>query len=171
MKYGTLAALVCAAIALPVAADSDGDHDRRGDDITAHLRAINEVPSIATNASGEFRAEIAKDEQSISFTLSFSDLSANLAAAHIHVGQFFANGGVSAFLCGGGGQPACPAATSGTITGTITAANVVGPAAQGVTAGNLAALIEEIRDGVTYTNVHDAAFPGGEARGRNRVSH
>lgn len=168
MKYGTAAFVVCALFAVPAMAGDD-DHDKRGDDLRAHLRAINEVPSIATNASGEFTAEIADDEQSISFELSFQNLSANLAASHIHIGQFFANGGVSAFLCGGGGQPACPAATSGTITGTITAANVVGPAAQGVTAGNLAALIEEIRDGVTYANMHNASFPAGEARGRVHV--
>jgi CHRD domain-containing protein len=166
MKYGLLA-LVCTFVALPALADVD--HEREGNKLRAHLRAIKEVPSVATNASGEFTAEIAKDESSISFELSFENLSANLAAAHIHIGQFFANGGVSAFLCGGGGQPACPAATSGTITGTITAANVVGPAAQGVAAGNLAALIEEIRDGVTYANMHNAAFPAGESRGRVEV--
>lgn len=167
MKYGSVAFVVCALIALPAMADED--HDRAGDNLRAHLRAIKEVPSIATNASGEFKAQIAKDESSISFELSFENLSANLAAAHIHIGQFFANGGVSAFLCGGGGQPACPAATSGTITGTITAANVVGPAAQGIAAGNLAALIEEIRDGVTYANMHNASFPAGESRGRVEV--
>jgi hypothetical protein len=164
MKYGIIAVLVPVLFALPAVAN-----EKKADDLRAHLRAINEVPSIATNASGEFRAEIADDDSSISFTLSFSNLSANLAAAHIHIGQFFANGGVSAFLCGGGGQQACPLATSGTITGTITAANVVGPTAQGVTAGNLAALIEEIRDGVTYANMHNASFPGGEARGRIRA--
>jgi len=170
MKYGIIAAVVCAVFALPaIAGDKDGDRDRKGDDLTAHLRADNEIPPIATNASGEFRAEIADDEASISFTLTFSNLSANLVQSHIHFGQFFANGGVSAFLCGGGAQPACPAATSGTITGTITAANVVGPAAQGIPAGGLAALLEAIRDGETYVNVHDATFPAGEARGRVRV--
>jgi hypothetical protein len=30
------------------------------------------------------------------------------------------------FLCGGGGQPTCPQASSGTITGTITGTNVTG---------------------------------------------
>ena len=35
------------------------------------------------------------------------------------------------FLCGGGGQSACPNGPA-TVTGTVTAANVIGPAGQGV---------------------------------------
>ncbi len=138
--------------------------DGRGSKIRTRLSGLNEVPSIITDASGEFEATIQNDQ--ITFELKFQNLSANLAASHIHIGQRGANGGVSAFLCGGGGQPACPAATSGTITGTITAANVVGPAGQGVTAGDFAKLIRAIRSGVTYVNAHDASFPGGEMRGQ-----
>jgi hypothetical protein len=138
--------------------------DGRGDKIRARLSGLNEVPSIITDASGEFEATIHNDQ--ITFELKFHDLSANLAASHIHIGQTGANGGVSAFLCGGGGQPACPAATSGTITGTITAANVVGPLGQGVAAGEFDKLIRAIRAGVTYVNAHNARFPGGEMRGQ-----
>jgi hypothetical protein len=164
MKYGIVVALICALFALPAVAN-----EKKADDLRAHLRAINEIPSIITDASGEFRAEISDDETSIAFELSFENLSANLAASHIHIGERFANGGVSAFLCGGDAQPACPAATSGSISGTITAANVVGPAAQGVPAGNLAKLIRAIRAGVTYANMHNATFPAGEARGQIRA--
>ena len=138
--------------------------DGRGEKIRAKLSSFNEVPSIITDASGEFEATIQNDQ--ITFELKFQNLSANLLVSHIHVGQHGVSGGVSAFLCGGGGQPACPAATSGTITGTITAANVVGPAGQGVTAGDFAKVIRAIRSGVTYVNAHDASFPGGEIRGQ-----
>jgi len=69
------------------------------------------------------------------------------------------------FLCGGGGQPACPAATLGSITGTITAANVTGPASQGITAGNLDSALEAVRAHLSYANVHTTNFPGGEIRG------
>jgi hypothetical protein len=138
--------------------------DGRSNKIRTRLSSLNEVPSIITDASGDFEATIQTDQ--ITFELKFQNLSANLAASHIHVGQRGANGGVSAFLCGGGGQPACPAATSGTITGTITAANVIGPAGQGVTAGDFAKLIRAIRAGVAYVNAHDASFPGGEMRGQ-----
>jgi len=66
----------------------------------------------------------------------------------------------------GGGKPACPAATSGTITGTVAAADVVGPAAQGVVPGDFANVVRAIRTGNTYANVHSALFPAGEIRGR-----
>jgi hypothetical protein len=57
--------------------------------------------------------------------------------AHLHFAPSKVAGGVMIFLCGGGGQPACPAATEGTITGTITAANVTGPSVQGIVPGDL----------------------------------
>ena len=138
--------------------------DGRGNRIRTRLSGLNEVPSIITDASGELELTIQNDQ--ITFELKFQNLSANLAASHIHIGQRGANGGVSAFFCGGGGQPDCPAATSGTITGTITAANVIGPAGQGVNAGEFAKLVRAIRSGVAYANAHNARFPGGEMRGQ-----
>ncbi|HEU4387755.1 MAG TPA: CHRD domain-containing protein [Blastocatellia bacterium] len=138
--------------------------DSRRTRVKARLSSLNEVPAVITDASGEFEARI--EDTQITFELKFENLSANLAASHVHIGQKGVNGGVSMFLCGGGGQPACPAATSGTITGTITAANVVGPAAQGVTAGDFAKAVRAIRAGVTYVNAHDAMFPAGEMRGQ-----
>lgn len=54
-------------------------------------------------------------------------------AAHIHLGARATTGGVSAFLCGGG-KPSCPP-TGGTVTGTITRADVIGPASQGIEPG------------------------------------
>jgi CHRD domain len=104
----------------------------------------------------------------ITFSLSFSGLSGSPAAAHLHFAPTKVNGGVTIFLCGGGGQPACPAATSGTITGTITAANVVGPTAQGIAAGDLDSALEAVRAGLSYANMHTATFPGGEIRGQVR---
>src|SRR2546427_748245 len=70
----------------------------------------------------------------------------------------------------GGGQPACPAAASGRVEGTVTAANVVGPIAQGIAAGNLAAILEMIRAGFGYANMHTARFPSGEIRGQIKVT-
>ena len=72
------------------------------------------------------------------------------------------------FLCGGGGQPACPAATHGMITGTITAANVTGPTAQGIAPGDLTSALEAVREGISYANMHTVLFPGGEIRGQVR---
>jgi hypothetical protein len=93
-------------------------------------------------------------------------LSAPPLASHVHFGAKGTNGGVSFFFCGGGGKPACPAATSGTITGTVVAADVIGPAAQGIAAGDLADILRAIRHGVAYANMHTATFPAGEIRGQ-----
>src|SRR2546423_942659 len=107
---------------------------------SASLIGANEVPPINTEGRADFNMTI--QPSGITFSINFSGLSSPLAVAHTHFGVPNVNGGVMIFLCGGGGQPACPATTSGTITGTITAANVVGPTAQGVTAGDLATALE-----------------------------
>jgi len=60
--------------------------------------------------------------------------------------------------------PACPA--SGKVTGTVTATDVIGPAAQGIAPGEFAEALRALRAGMTYANVHSTKFPGGEIRGQ-----
>lgn len=133
------------------------------------LRGHEEVPSVSSTAHGSFRAQI--DEGQIAYELSYENLQGDVRQAHIHVGQRNANGGVSVFLCQTtfnpdptGLAPTCPA--SGTVTGLLSAASVVGPGGQGIAAGEFAELVDAIRNGVTYVNVHSTAFPGGEIRGQ-----
>src|SRR5262249_60439298 len=84
--------------------------------------------------------------------------------AHIPFGQSRVSGGVMAFFCGGGGKPACPAAGV-PVTGTIVAADVVGPTAQGINAGQFAEVVRAMRAGNSYANVQTSTFPNGEIRG------
>lgn len=140
--------------------------DRGGRMMKADLDGFSEVPAVSSTGTGELLARIANDESSIEYTLSYQNLEGTTtSAAHIHLGQTDVNGGVIAFLCGGGGKPACPP-TSGSVSGTITAADVIGPAAQGIAAGELAEAITAMRQGVTYVNVHTNKHPGGEIRGQ-----
>ena len=133
---------------------------------SASLIGTNEVPPINTAGTADFNMTI--EPSGITFTINYSGLSGPPAVAHTHFGLPGINGGVNVFLCGGGGQPACPATTSGTITGAITAANVVGPTAQGVAAGDLDTALELLRGGFSYANMHTTNFPSGEIRGQVR---
>ena len=124
------------------------------------------MPAVSSTDSGEFRARIRED--AVDWELSYEDLEGTVTnASHIHLGQKDVNGGVSVFFCGGGGRPACTPG-SGTFSGTFTAADVMGPAAQGIAPGELSELIAAIRAGKTYTNVHTNKHPGGEIRGQVR---
>lgn len=135
----------------------------------AALRGLNEVPPTTSRATGELRATLGGDEQSITFRLDYRNLTGPPGAAHIHFAPTKVNGGVMVFFCGGGGKPACPTTTSGTVTGTITAADIVGPLAQGIApapAGQFADVVRAIRTGNAYANIHTERFPGGEIRGQ-----
>jgi hypothetical protein len=46
---------------------------------------------------------------------------------------------------------------------------VIGPFAQGIQAGDLAAILKMIRRGFGYANMHTALHPGGEIRGQIKV--
>lgn len=175
MKYSRITGLVAAvgllamlgASAQAVADSEEGGSNNRN--FRAALTGYQEVPAVSTGASGTFRARIAEDEGSIDFELTYEGIEGGtVTASHIHVGQRGANGGVSAFFCGGGGRPACTT-PSGAVTGTILAENVMGPGgAQQVPPGALDELIAAIRAGVTYVNVHSTVSPGGEIRGQVR---
>jgi hypothetical protein len=135
----------------------------------AALVGIQEVPAIFAAGSAIFEARVLNNDTRIDFQLTYEQLTAPPLFAHVHFGQRGVNGGVVFFLCGGGGKPACPASTSGTVTGTVLAADVVALAAQGIAAGDLAAVLQMIRAGLGYANMHTPLHPGGEIRGQIRV--
>ncbi|HXB21360.1 MAG TPA: CHRD domain-containing protein [Candidatus Solibacter sp.] len=161
-------ALFCATVLTAGAAEKEKNHLR------ARLVGIEETnPStIITNGTGTLTATVNNDS-SITFTLSYKNLSTPVTQAHIHIGATKITGGVAIFFCGPAASPAhqtCPdsATHSGTVTGTVVAADVVGPAGQGVAAGDFASVVRAIASGVTYANVHTTAHPAGEIRGQIR---
>ena len=132
----------------------------------ARLNGGHETPSISTNATGEFRATLNSTGDELSYELTYSGLEGgNTLFARVHLGQTGVAGGVMFFLCGGGGKPACPNSEA-TVTGTVNASNVIGPAGQGVTAGQFDEVIRAMRDGLSYANVHTTTFAAGEIRGQ-----
>ncbi len=140
--------------------------------IQATLTGYQEVPSVSTVASGEFRGFISRNDDSIAYELSYSGLQGDVRQAHIHVAQPSVNGSIVIWLCGTvsnpgpGGTQICPQA--GTITGTISAANVIAgsTASQQLSAGDLDEIVRAIRAGSAYVNVHTDLSTGGEIRGQ-----
>jgi hypothetical protein len=183
----TTAALVLSSLlglgfAAQTALADDDDHDRHR--VDAKLSGYQEVHflpaptpalrgAVSTRARGTFRATIERGE--IRYRLSYEGLEADVTQAHIHFGQPHTVGGIVVWLCQTTGTPA-PAAVAGmtpfcggpradTVTGTITPAQVLDVAGQGIAAGEFDELVRAIRAGATYANVHSALFPPGEVRG------
>ncbi len=161
MYRPALVGLSLAAFALPALA-----HDKGPETFRAELVSFEEVPPIAAPGRASLKMTLSPDGTTLEFTLTYKDLTAPPVVAHVHFGQRRVNGAPVFFFCGGGGKPACPATTSGTITGTVVAADVVAVPAQGIQAGDLATVLEVMRLGLGYANMHTPAHPTGEIRGQ-----
>jgi len=147
--------------------------------VAAELKPTEEVPALSSAASGSFKATIDEAAQTITYEVSYEGLEGAVAQSHIHLGQRSVNGGISVFLCGNPPTvppaavpqpPACPPSPA-TVTGVITPANIIGPAAQGIapstaTENEFDELVAALREGTTYANVHSSKFGGGEVRGQ-----
>ena len=97
------------------------------------------------------------DETSIDYKLIVSNAD-SVTGAHFHLAPDGVNGPVVAHLFSG---PVTGKQNGVLAEGTITAANVVGPLA-----GDLQSLIDTLRSGYIYTNVHTVFLPPGEIRGQ-----
>lgn len=135
---------------------------------SANFSGFQEAPSaILSGGEGTLTLDVGAD--SIAYELTYSGLT-SVTQSHIHFGRNHVAGGVMAYLCtnvGGGpaGTPACPS-SSGTVSGTLTAASIVGPTAQGVTVGDFTALLDALEHIAAYGNIHTSAFSSGEIRGQ-----
>jgi CHRD domain len=128
--------------------------------------------AIFSPGRGTLEVWLDRVNQTLTFELSFWDLSAPVTQSHIHFGKKHVSGGVMVFFCSNlasapaGTQP-CPAG-GGTVTGTLTAANVLPIAGQNVTAGDFQAVVEALESDTAYANIHTTSFPAGEIRGQIR---
>lgn len=155
---------------------SNDDHDGGKRRFKATLSGYNEIAqTLSTPARGAFSGRISRDGDSIAWRLEYKDIPTSVLQAHIHFGDHHTNGGISVFLCtnlgnGPAGTPACPNDAGGNVvTGESTAEHVVGPIGQGIAAGEFAELIQAIRAGRTYANVHTVQYGGGEIRGQIKL--
>ena len=175
MKLGLKLALALGVLAMAAVGSAATAH-KGGSSFQAKLTGYEELPTLSTSATGSFRATINQAGDAITYTETYTgpfdanNAGGSVTQSHIHFGARAFSGQVSAFLCtnlgnGPAGTPLCPS-PSGTVSGTITAAQVVGPNGQGIAPGEFAELVRAMRAGVTYANVHTSTFQAGEIRGQ-----
>ena len=122
------------------------------------LSGQNERPPVTTSATGSSSLVLAPDGQSLALTVTWNGLSSNVTGAHIH-GPFDPGGAANTagiiF-----GFPNFPTTPSGTYTFTITPNSTF--------TGNFtyAQLLDLLRQGRKYVNVHTQNNLGGEIRGQ-----
>lgn len=141
---------------------SQGPHEN----FRTHLSGDNEVGPVDTQAQGQAIFKPSADGESLDYKLIVANID-DVLMAHIHVGPADANGPVAVWLYPEDGPPPAliPGRTQGVLAeGTITADDLTGP----LTGASMDDLLNEIRAGNTYVNVHTTANPGGEVRGQIR---
>jgi hypothetical protein len=184
MKRIIIGAAVLSAVAGTALAFGDGE--RR---FSEFLTGLKEAPQIVlTSGTGTFKATIAKDGSSIEYELTFQNLESDARQAHIHLGYPQNAGNIVLWLCDsdGPGLPASPFAATplcsqnsepgdvknGRVEGTLTAADLVVQAANGITSqADFSDVVRLIRNGRSYVNVHTANIGAGEIRSQINHSH
>jgi hypothetical protein len=115
---------------------------------TAKLSGSNEVPPVTTSATGMAQFQLTADGSQINYKLNATNLN-NFMMAHIHQGK-----------AGENGPPVTAPLSIG--SGKITASDLQGPLA----GKQLSDLINLMKTGGTYTNIHTQTNQNGEIRGQ-----
>jgi hypothetical protein len=168
-----------AALLLVTGANIAGADKPTTQEYDAQLSGFSEIGPLATptgailtNGSGKLTLTV--QGNTAQYSLTYSGLTSAITQSHIHFGQKHVAGGIFVFLCtnlnnGPAGTQFCPQGTSGTVTGTITAANILAVTAQNIPAANFDVLLAALTGDTAYVNVHTTMFPGGEIRGQVEV--
>ncbi len=160
-KRTTLAVMLLGAIAvLAIGSYATADSGKKKVDTGPMSGYLEGAPAgpVSSGANGSFDGRIEDDQSRLHPAVLGSR--GCVTQAHIHFGQRSVNGGISAWLCGTDGLPGpaetprCPGARAGEISNTIVAADVIGPAGQGIAPMEFAELVAAIRAGRAYANVH-----------------
>ncbi len=115
--------------------------------LSASLTGANENPPNASLATGSFLATLDDITGNLNGTISYANLTAGATASHIHGPATAAqNGPVMVPL---------PLNPLGLTSGSNSFSFVL-----------TSTQVQTVLDGLTYVNVHDSVFPGGEIRGQ-----
>ena len=137
-----------------------------GDEFAALLRGSGEVPPVETTASAFAKFEL-NDDGTLDYELRALSAIEDATMAHIHIGARDRNGPVVAFLLEM--NPEGVDFRRGDIIGrgTITDSDVIARPFFTPTVSNL---VQRLRQGRAYANLHTIAHPPGEIRGHITVS-
>ena len=129
----------------------------------ATLSGKNQSPPIDTPAHGTATFALSNSGKTLKFRLSVADIE-NVSMAHIHIGAAGQEGPVAVWL-----YPSHPPArvkkgkfTGELATGVITARQLQGP----LKGKTIADLVQDIKNGDAYVNVHTVQHPAGAIRGQ-----
>ena len=131
----------------------------------APMSAEQEVATtpVESRARGLSTFRLSRDGKTLHYIVRVRRIE-NVTMAHIHIAPAGTNGPVAVWLHPDGPPPMLiEGRTDGILArGTITDDQVIGPlAGQG-----LEGLLEALRSGTAYVNVHTSQYPGGEIRGQ-----
>lgn len=153
----------------PPAAFSHQGSDRvpAARNFVAPLEGAQEVPPVETRARGMAHFQLSRDGSEISYRLIVANIE-DVLMAHIHLSPIGQNGGVVVWLYPDGPPPQLIEGRSAGVlaTGTITSDDLVGD----LGGEALDDLLDAMRSGGAYVNVHTSANPGGEIRGQIAVA-
>ena len=142
---------------------TDANNSQNSRNFRTHLSGREQVSPLDTRAQGQAIFQLNKDGTELSFKLIVANID-NVIGAHIHLAPMGQNGPIVLPLLGNPFIPDPGLTVNGVLVeGTATAADVGGPLA-----GDLNTLIDAMRAGNTYVNVHTVEFRPGEIRGQIR---
>jgi hypothetical protein len=130
----------------------------------ANLSGDDEIPPNDSRGRGHAQFQLSRDGTSLRYKLIVANVE-NATQAHIHIAPDSLNGPVVAFLFGfvAGGVT-----QNGVLAeGTLTQADLIARPTIGF-GGTMEELLEAMRSGNAYVNVHTVALPAGEIRGQVR---
>jgi hypothetical protein len=134
-------------------------HSAQQQQFSAKLSGTSEVPPITSKSSGVATFDLNAAGTQMKYTLNVTDID-HVIAAHIHKGKSTENGPIVVNLF-------IPAKATGKVSGTLAQSSINSTSLIGPLQGRqMPDLINLIKTGQAYVNVHTTQNPPGEVRGQ-----